>query len=145
MAATAAATMTDGASRRKAAGSKRHRPLDYDARPLDYDALLATLDLLDGETVCIPVLHSAQEWGTAFEVTGTLHRARPDDAFFKIGDSGYLLLVESNFVSASLSTLEGNFYFRIEIVLRTGTIELGDPELLGLALSDYPPGHRARS
>ena len=66
-------------------------------------------------------------------VAGSLLVATEDDAVtVRIGDSGRLVLQESQITEIKLATLEGNFYFRMDIKLGHATVVIADEELQGL-------------
>jgi hypothetical protein len=51
----------------------------------------------------------------------------------QIGDTGRLILKQSTISGARLVTIEGNFYFRMEIALGSAKVVIADEELEGLA------------
>jgi len=114
----------------------RELPKEYRG-PLDFAELIATLESLAGEVVCIP-LGTTPEGRSYLEIVGVLERLKTQspDAVFSVGGTAYLALDETNVVGAKLSTLEGNFYFIITVELREATILIGDHALLGNDLSD---------
>jgi hypothetical protein len=102
---------------------------------LDLPGVIAALDSLVGEVVCVNV-GSAERSPSRLDVMGTLRRLSPatPGAVFAIGDAGYLSLDGRDFKSASLSTLDGNDYFQLTIELSHATLLIGDVELVGLTL-----------
>jgi hypothetical protein len=116
--------------------SRQNRSLPVEYRgPLDFPAVIATLDSLVGEAICVRV-GSAQDGRSGLEVMGPLRRlrSRTSGGVFAIGDAGYLSLEPEDFSSADVSTLEGNFYFTLTIELSGATLLIGDVELVGLGL-----------
>jgi hypothetical protein len=97
--------------------------------------VIATLDALVGEVVVVNV-GSAQQGLSRLDVIGPLRQSSSgtSDAVFAIGDACYLTLDGADFVSADLSTQDGNEYFQLTIELRTATLLIGDLELVGLTL-----------
>jgi hypothetical protein len=117
---------------------RERRSLPHEYRgSLDFPGVIATLDSLVGEVVCVNV-GSTQDSLSRVDVVGALRRlnSRAPGAVFAIGDAGFVSLAADDFTSADLSTLEGNFYFTLTIRLRHATVLIGDVELVGLVLSD---------
>ena len=116
--------------------SREDRALPKEYRgSLDLAGVIATLDALVGEVVCVNV-GSAQQSRSRLDVMGPLRRLRPElpGAVFAIGDAGYLSLDGVDFKSAKLMTLDGNDYFQLTIELSHATLLIGDVELVGLTL-----------
>jgi hypothetical protein len=125
---------SDDLSRREV----RTLPQEVLRQPLSFDELLAALDSLLGEAVAVPL---APESGlvTNAATVGPLSRllGPTDVARYGVGDSGFLVFRKPDVTSATLTTLEGNFFFRIEVLLQGGgLLVISDPEIGSGSIAD---------
>jgi hypothetical protein len=100
---------------------------------LDFGALVATLGLLEGETVCL-----SQDFGdgrSSLQILGEL-------ALYSFGDrtgvaigSSRLHLSPENEIEATLRTFDGNDFFRVWLTIGGTSFVIGDPD--SLASSDF--------
>jgi hypothetical protein len=100
-------------------------PEELSRLALSYSALVDTLQLLEGEEVWLrngPV-----------DTRGVLRRVagRWDHDTFGVGEETRLVLGQSQFAEASLSTAEGNNYFVISMRFGQADLVVGDPDLIG--------------
>jgi hypothetical protein len=95
---------------------------------LDYKELVATLEQLEGEEVCVTRAVGEQ---SRLGAVGQLRALAPTWArCFAVG-SARLLLWRDDFVAARLVTLEGNEYFQVVMPFGNDEIVLGDVGLVG--------------
>jgi hypothetical protein len=119
--------------------SRDELPPDFSGS-LDFDGLIRTLGRLEGEKVSV-VLGGTQSNeapgppGVRVELCGELHRRGPhnlsDTECFSVGDDPGLRLPRAEFVSASLSTFEGMFYFQVAVQMKGINFVIGQPDLVG--------------
>lgn len=112
---------------------ERTLPLEFRGE-LSYRELVAALEGLTGQHVFVGL---ALETKPMFTVTGSLRVASDGGAVtVKIGESGRVVVEESAIEETKLATLDGNFYFRIDIKLSHANVVIADEELEGLGSGD---------
>jgi hypothetical protein len=127
-----------GASHDKPRGREaRTLPEEVSRQVLSFDELLATLDSLLGEEVAVPLARKSQLVSGAAMVGPLSRLVSPGDcARYGVGDSGFVVLRRTDVSGATLTTLEGSFYFIVQVSLQDGLeLLVSDPEV--------GPGHFA--
>jgi hypothetical protein len=107
---------------------------------LDFDGLIDTLGRLEGEEVSV-VLGGTQPNeapgppGVKVELFGELrHRppcALPATECFSVGQNPGLQLPRAEFISATLNTFEGTFYFQVMVQMKGIDFVIGQRGLVG--------------
>jgi hypothetical protein len=114
--------------------SRDELPAEFSGH-LDFDGLVAALAHLEGEEVSIVVADErsgdAGPAGARIEMRGQLHQisqhALPETECFSVGLNPGVRLPRAEFVSASLSTFDVNFYFLIAIQMKRAAHACGWP------------------
>ena len=101
---------------------------------ITFPDVVATLDLLVGETTCVSV-RSDPRAKPFLEAIGELGRSKAQ-THFSIGAHLVLALDEALCREARLVTLEGNFYFKIALMVGGTYLTIGDEEIVGSGLTD---------
>lgn len=102
---------------------------------LTYGELIATLGLLVGEHVCVPIQDGTPDGAqgrSSFQATGALRRLPlPWAPAFAVGDVFTLVLDEPDFEAASLWTFDGNRSYEVRLQFGDVHLKLGTPERVG--------------
>lgn len=114
---------------------REHRTLPREfSGSITFFDVVATLDLLVGETMCLSARSDAHA-KPFLESLGELARSKGQTRF-SIGDHLVIALDEVLCREAPLVTLEGNFYVKIALMVGETYLTIGDEEIVGSGLTD---------
>jgi hypothetical protein len=106
---------------------------------LDFEALVAVLDKLAGNDVCVDVDSGDARLGSRFAASGSLRRTAGPGGLptFAVGDLFILVLDRADFHEARLRTDDGHSLYAVSMAFGTARLTLADVGSAGMDYQGY--------